>query len=195
VDDPAADTERVPPELSDGTIVLSALAGDEDASALVAGEDDEIARWFSGGRPTLETAARHIDRCARDWLGDWFRPGAALAWGIRDAASGALAGTAEVQLSSADVEAGSANLAYGVFAPWRGRRYGSRAVALMCDWLTTATATRRAVVRVEPGNGPSIRVAEQAGFARAGRCRGAGGVRMLRYVRALPVDAGGVAGR
>jgi len=175
----------VVPELSDGTIVLTAMAGDADAAALVAGEDDQIVRWLSGGAATPETAARHIDRCAQDWRGDWFRAGTALAWGIRDATTGALVGTAEVQLSSADVGAGSANLSYAVFPPWRGRRYAARAVALMCDWLTTATATERAVVRVEPGNGASIRVAEQCGFVPAGRGAGPGGVPMLRFVRVL----------
>lgn len=180
-----ADTDAVAPGISDGTVELSVLDGDGDAAALVAGEDVDIARWLSGAPATLETAARHIDRCALDWRGDWFRPGAALTWGIRDAASGALAGTAEVQLSTADVEAGTANLAYGVFPSWRGRRYGARAVGLMCGWLVTTTATQLAVVRVEPGNAPSIRVAEQAGFARSGRSRGVAGAPMLRYVRAL----------
>jgi RimJ/RimL family protein N-acetyltransferase len=180
-----ADTDTVAPWLSDGTVELSALAGDGDVAALVAGEDDDIAHWLSGAPSTLGTAARHIDRCALDWRGDWFRPGAALTWGIRDTASGALAGTAEVQLSAADVEAGTANLAYGVFPPWRGRRYGARAVGLMCGWLTATTATQLAVVRVEPGNAPSTRVAEQAGFVRSGRSRGVAGAPMLRYVRAL----------
>lgn len=153
------------PELRDGVIALSMLTS-VDVAAVVAGEDDEMAVRLSGARATPETTRRHIAVCAENWRGDWYRPEAKLAWGIRDAATGALAGTADLQLNRPDLEDGAANLSYGVFPEWRGRRYAARAVRLMCGFLTRETTASVAVLRIEADNAPSIRVALACRFER-----------------------------
>ncbi len=151
------------PELTDGVVVLAALTV-ADVPALVAGEDAELVARLAGGPSTPETARRYIEVCASDWRGDWYRPGAGLSWGIRDAATGDLAGTAEVQLRFSELEVGAANLSYGVFPHWRGRRYAARAVELMCEFLTTSTAASSAVLRIDRDNAASLRVAQHCGF-------------------------------
>jgi RimJ/RimL family protein N-acetyltransferase len=154
---------RVPPELTDGVIVLSAMTLD-DVGALVAGEDDDIVARLTRAPATPATAEQYIRACAADWRDDWYRAGTGLTWGIRDAVTSHLAGTAEVHLRFSELEVGAANLSYGVFPRWRGRRYGARAVALMCHFLATETAASLAVLRIDRDNAPSLRVAEQCGF-------------------------------
>ncbi len=153
----------VAPELTDGVIVLSAMTL-EDVPALVAGEDDELVARLSGGPSTPATAQRYVEACTADWRGDWYRAGAGLSWGIRDAATSCLAGTAEIQLRFSELEAGAANLSYGVFPAWRGRGYAGRAVELMCEFLTARTTASLAVLRIDRDNAASLRVAEGCGF-------------------------------
>ncbi|NMO89738.1 GNAT family N-acetyltransferase [Actinomycetospora sp. TBRC 11914] len=147
------------PELTDGVIVLSALAL-EDAPALVAGEDDELARRLVGGHSTVATSERYIEACAADWR----RRGPTLSWAIRDAAGGALAGTVEVGLRVPELEPGAANVSYGVFPSWRGRGFAARAVELVCGFLAAETGVSYAVLRIERDNPASLRVAERSGF-------------------------------
>lgn len=149
-------------ELTDGMVVLSAMVP-EDAAALVAGVDAEIAARLARAPTTLAAAEHHIAVCAADWS-DRSRHGATLAWGIRDAATGTLAGTAEVAQRFPELGRGAANLSYGVFPPWRGRRFAMRAVVLMCDFLARETSTSLAVLRIDRDNAASLRVAERSGF-------------------------------
>jgi RimJ/RimL family protein N-acetyltransferase len=153
----------VAPELTDGVVVLSAMTL-EDAPALAAGVDAEIAARLARAPSTVAAAEHHIRACAAHWLGDWSRPGTTLVWGIVDAASGTLAGTAEVALRFPELEPGAANLSYGVFPRWRGRRFAVRAVDLMCDFLATRTSASLAVLRIDRDNVASLRVAGRCGF-------------------------------
>ena len=159
----SVDTGSVAPELTDGVVVLSAMTL-EDAPALVAGEDAEIAARLADAPSTLASAEHRIGACAADWLGDWSRPGAKLAWGVRDAATDVLAGTAEVALRFPELEPGAANLSYGVFPRWRGRRFAVRAVDLMCDFLGASTTASLAVLRIDRDNAASLQVARRCGF-------------------------------
>jgi RimJ/RimL family protein N-acetyltransferase len=149
--------------LTDGVITLAVMTAGA-AAALVAGEDDDIVRRLAGGPATPASAQRHIRERAEDWRGDWYRGGTKLAWGVRDDATGTLAGTAEVQLVQPELPAGAANLSYSVFPPWRGRGFGSRAVALMCAFLAARTTATLAVLRIDADNAASLRVAERSGF-------------------------------
>lgn len=172
------------PELTDGVVVLATMTV-ADAAALVAGEDHDIVTRLSWGPSTLASAQRHINAAASDWRGDWYRPGAKLAWGIRDAATNTLAGTAQVQLRNPELDAGAANLAYGVFPAWRGRRYGARAVELMCDFLVEQTTATVAVLRIDRDNAPSRRVAQDSGFRPSPELAPAR-ASMLWFARTLP---------
>lgn len=149
--------------LSDGVITLAVMTV-ADAAALVAGEDEDIVRRLARGPSTPESAGRHIRARAEDWHGDWYRGGAKLAWGLRNVATGALAGTAEVQLVQPELPAGAANLSYSVFPAWRGLGYGTRAVALMCAFLAERTTATLAVLRIDADNVASLQVAEDSGF-------------------------------
>jgi RimJ/RimL family protein N-acetyltransferase len=176
----------VAPGLTDDVVVLSALTL-EDAAALVAGRDAEIAARLAGAPSTRATAEHHIGACAADWLGDWSRPGAKLAWGIRDAVTGTLAGTAEVALRFPELEPGAANLSYGVFPRWRGRGFAARAVVLMGDFLATRTTTSRAVLRIDRDNAASLRVAQRCGF-RPSQQLAPAKASMLWFSRAVRVE-------
>ncbi|MEJ2869186.1 GNAT family N-acetyltransferase [Actinomycetospora sp. OC33-EN08] len=173
-------TTTCPPR-TDGVVALRALTPD-DVGPLLAGEDDDLARWLTGAHASESGVRRWIDDGAATWAGDWYAPGAALSWGVCDAATGLLAGTVEVELSAAGLAAGEANLSYGVFGPWRGRRYAARAVGLVVAWLGGSTGASTAVIRVDPANVHSMQVPVDAGFARDGRAR-----RAVRFVR--PVGA------
>jgi RimJ/RimL family protein N-acetyltransferase len=153
----------VAPDLTDGVVVLSAMTL-HDVAALVAGADAELTTRLARAPSTPEAARQYIVACAADWRSDRSRPGATLAWGIRDAATGTLAGTAEVALRFPELEPGAANLSYGVFPPWRGRGYAGRAVELMCDFLATETTASLAVLRIDRDNAGSLRVAQRCGF-------------------------------
>ena len=150
------------PDLTDGVVVLSAMTL-HDVAALVAGADADLTTRLARAPSTPERARRYVVACAADWR-DRSRPGATLAWGIRDAATGTLAGTAEVALRLPELGPGAANLSYGVFPPWRGRGHASRAVALMCDFLATETTASLAVLRIDRDNAGSLRVAQRCGF-------------------------------
>jgi RimJ/RimL family protein N-acetyltransferase len=162
----ARHTRGVAPELSDGVVVLSALTSD-DAPALVAGEDDELVRRLTAGPSTLRTAEEHVRASAADWAADWYRPGAALVWGLRDAVGRELAGTVEARLRFPELAPGTANLSYGVFPRWRGRGFAARAVELVCGFLATETTVHLAVLRIDRDNAASLRVAAAAGFRAA----------------------------
>jgi len=145
--------------LTDGVILLRPLTP-QDAAAHLAGEDDEIAIWLSGGRSTAATVRRYIARS----LEDWQKNGPRRAFGIFDCATGSLVGSVEANLSLPHLDSGQANVSYGVFAAWRGKGIALRALRLVCEYLKTSTNACQIVLRAAPANLASIRVAEKAGF-------------------------------
>lgn len=130
-----------------------------DARAHCAGEDDLTVRWLTGGYGNLETTTEYIEELARDaaagagkrafgvWLGD------------------RLCGYVDYDPDLDDgLEPGDVNLTYAVH-PWaRGRGIAAQAVHLVCQILRNDQVGTRAVIRVEPENLRSVRVAEKAGF-------------------------------
>lgn len=72
---------------------------------------------------------------------------------------------------------GEAEIGYGLAAPYRGRRYGSEAVAALVAWCRGQPGVRRLSARVLPDNTPSRRLLAGLGF----RPDGADGEH-LRYV-------------
>ncbi|MEU0875510.1 GNAT family N-acetyltransferase [Nocardia brasiliensis] len=145
--------------ISDGVVALRPITM-ADAEAHLAGEDDELARWLNGGRGTLETVARHIGRCVKQWE----EHGANRTFAVLDVASGALAGTVDVHTREPYLALRQANLAYGIYPQWRKRGIATRAVELVCRYLQTADLATYAVIRVDPENHASAAVALRAGF-------------------------------
>jgi RimJ/RimL family protein N-acetyltransferase len=140
-----------------------------DAEAHWAGEDDETVRWLSGVQGAVEGTVRYFEHLAENARRGTGKQG----FGVR--LDGRPAGYVDYDADlepytagGAPVGPGDVNLAYFVH-PWaRGRGVAVAAVGLVCDLLRTRNVGRRAVLRVEPANRASVRVAEKAGFRHLG---------------------------
>ncbi|GIG69812.1 GNAT family N-acetyltransferase [Phytomonospora endophytica] len=170
------------PTLTDGLVTLSPL-GPADAEAHFAGEDDELVRWLSGGRSTLDGVRDYIGLCVRRWAE--LAPHRAFA--VRVGAEPVLAGTLDVQfeLPHPILAPGQANLAYGLYPRWRGRGIAARAVVLACAYAAGEGATQ-AVIRADPDNPRSSAVAHRTGFTFQRRLVEPDGERLDWFVRDLP---------
>jgi len=63
---------------------------------------------------------------------------------------------------------GDIEIGYGLAEPFRHHGYGSALIPPLTAWLLTRPGVRRVVAGTEPGNRPSYRVLERAGFRRTG---------------------------
>ena len=153
----------VAPLLEDGVVFLG-LHVPEDATAMVAGEDDEMAHRFGWypRRSNLEDATRAI----ASWRGDWRSGGKVRCFAVRDR-EGRLAGACEIR----EEGEGRANISWAIFAEHRRRGYAVRAGALVVAWAFRELGVERLEARVAPDNAASLRVAERLGFRREGLMR------------------------
>lgn len=148
--------------ISDGVIVLRPLRID-DAADHLAGEDAELVRWLNEGPGTTESVRKYIHHVQQMWENH----GPIFAFAIRLLAEDSLVGTIDVQLNQDDYRSDQANLAYGLYAGWRGRGYATRAVGLAVEFLRADATVGSALIRVEPANVSSAAVAIRAGFSLA----------------------------
>ena len=147
------------PELTDGVVRLRALTR-ADAPEHLAGEDEELWRWLSGSRATLETVQSAIDY----WRAAW-RDGARIRnFGVWDDATALLAGNVEANFLQSTLAEGEVNVSYAIWPAFRGRGYATRAVELLCEHLGESSDADVAVVRIDPANVRSLAVARRAGF-------------------------------
>jgi RimJ/RimL family protein N-acetyltransferase len=135
--------------LNDGVVFLRPLEL-QDAPDHLAGEDDEMARWLSGGHSTLADVQRYITFCQENWRTN----GPIRAFGVFDYASGKLIGSIEANLAYRLVP-GQVNISYGVFPGWRRKGIARRALELMGSYLKHTTDVRQMVVRIECANAAS----------------------------------------
>jgi RimJ/RimL family protein N-acetyltransferase len=164
------------PKLTDGVIFLRPQTV-EDAADHLAGEDEEMAQWVSGGRGTPATVEAFILNNQESW-----RTGSPRrSFGIFDCASTRLIGFIEVNLARL-VGPGEVNISYGIFPQWRRKGLALRAIDLMDKYLRTATNASKMVLRIVPANTASLRLAEKAGFTFQGVFDEPEG-HMARYVR------------
>ena len=105
-----------PPLLTDGVIFLRPLEV-ADGPAHLAGEDEEIAIYLSGGKSSEETVRAYIERS----LEDWRNVGPRRAFGVFSCANLSLIGSVEANLSLPILKPGQVNISYGVFSEWRGQ--------------------------------------------------------------------------
>jgi RimJ/RimL family protein N-acetyltransferase len=162
--------------LTDGVILLRPMNA-EDAADHLAGEDEEMAKWVSGGRSTPATVEAFI----RNNQESWRSSGPRRTFGVFDCASNRLVGFIEVNLARL-VKPGQVNVSYGVFREWRRQGVALRAINLMDEYLRTATEVQQMVLRISPGNTASLKLAEKAGFTFCGVFDEPKG-RMARYAR------------
>ncbi|WP_034385462.1 GNAT family N-acetyltransferase [Herbidospora cretacea] len=131
-----------------------------DLDAHLAGEDERLARWYTGGPSTREATAAYLRHC----LTQWEVGGPLRAFGIRVDAT--LAGTLDLRF--AEDLAGEVDVAYGLYPSWRGRGVATKAVRLACRYAA-AEGAGLAVIKVDPANPASAAVALRAGFTLAGK--------------------------
>jgi len=162
--------------LKDGIIFLRPLTA-ENAADHLAGEDDEIAKWLSGGRSTLANVVTAI----QNWQESWRSGGPRRAFGVFDCVTNQLVGFIEVNLAGL-VEPGQVRVSYGVFRQWRRQGLALRAMDLMDEYLRTATEARQIILRIAPANTASLKFADKAGFTFCGLFDEPEG-RMAGYVR------------
>jgi RimJ/RimL family protein N-acetyltransferase len=164
------------PGLTDGVIFLRPLTA-EDAADHLAGEDEEMAKWVSGGRSTLATVEAFIRNTEEIWRSG----GPRRAFGVFDCVSNRLIGFIEVNLARL-VNPGEVNVSYGIFPQWRRKGLALRAIDLMDQYLRTVTEAHQIVLRIAPANTASLKLAEKAGFTFQGVFNEPEG-RLARYVR------------
>jgi RimJ/RimL family protein N-acetyltransferase len=144
--------------LTDGVIVISPLRW-ADVAPHLAGEDEELVRWLNGGPGSRATVHAHIRRSIERWAAD----GPKLSFGIRIDDGRTLCGTIDADLDPVPASR-QANLSYGLYPQFRGRGLATRAVRLVCRYLSERGDVDRVLIDVDPENVVSSRVAQRAGF-------------------------------
>jgi RimJ/RimL family protein N-acetyltransferase len=133
----------------------------EDALVHLRGEDEAITRWLSGGVSTEDSVSRWIQSNGDNWSSD----GPRFAFAIQSLV-GELMGVVEVNVDHshfAGLEPGDANVSYGLYPQHRGKGFATSAVRHARDFMISK-GVKRAVIRVEPENVNSIRLAERCGY-------------------------------
>lgn len=143
-------------ELEDGVVRLRPLRP-SDAEAWLAGEDDEIRRWFQFPRPSK---ASDVAAAIEAWTRSWREGGRVRHFGVWSIETGALVGGVELR----DRGEGSAYLSYLVFAPHRRQGYATRAVRLAVIHAEQAMPVERLVIITDADNVASQHVALAAGL-------------------------------
>ena len=159
------------PSLSDGVIQLRPLT-QADAAAHLAGEDEEMAKWLSGGRSTAATVHTAIDKFEEQW----HTGGPRRAFGVFDCSNDQLIGFVEANLELLGNPA-EVNVSYGIFFPWRGRGLAWRAIDLVAEDLaaprgregSSCRSRRRTVARF---GSPKSRLRPSRGARSCGRSAG-----------------------
>ncbi|MGZ0145668.1 GNAT family N-acetyltransferase [Kribbella sp. WER1] len=130
-----------------------------DAEAHCAGEDELTVRWLTGGYGDVEGTITYFESLARNAARGVGKRGFGI-W-----KSDRLCGYIDYTPNLDDgLEPDDVSLAYTIH-PWaRGQGVAVEAVRLICDLLRTNEIGKRAAIRVEPDNIPSVRVAQKAGF-------------------------------
>ena len=152
------------PHLTDGAIELRPLQC-RDAETHVALEDEAWIRWLSDEPGTAESTREWIRRNLLSWASH----GSVHNFGIWSAATGQLLGNIEANTSVdvPGVRSGQANVSYALGALARGQGHATRAVELICTYLTEIGYSG-ALICTDQANESSTRVAQRAGFTLTG---------------------------
>lgn len=157
----------VSPAIADGVILLDGHRL-SDVAAIVAGEDEELARRFGWwpARSTWQDGRTAVER----WQHQWRTGGSVRSFAVREAPTSVLVGGCEIRLG----EHGNAAMSYWVFPHHRRRGFASRAVRLASDFALAELGVKRLELHIAADNLASrgvarrIGIGESAGPARCG---------------------------
>jgi hypothetical protein len=155
-----------PPLSADG-IVLRPLEARDAEAIRAACQDPEIQRWI----PAVPSPYTADDaRVFVAWSQQGWRTGERASFVICDPESDELLGTVGLALGRSG--RGIAAIGYWLTRAARGKGAATAAVKLVSRWAFGELGIERLELYTEPGNEPSQRVAERAGFTREGILRG-----------------------
>lgn len=147
-------------------VAIRPLAQTDQEAILIAGNDDEMQKWFPLPFPYTFTNAKSFFDLADQRKMD----GSGLIRAIEYV--GKFAGV--VDIKKADWRAQCCEIGYWS-SPWvRGKGVTSAALLMVSQWIFRVVGFQRIEVRVAPENLASQRVAEKAGYVREGIARNAG---------------------
>ncbi len=151
------------PDLRADEIVLRPWRIDDLDAMVAALQDPEIPRWTTvPERYGVEEGRLFLDGSAQGWA-----DGTAANFAVVAVADGQLVGSIGARFH----EEGAATVGYWTVREARGRGIATKALRLISRWLLTDLPIERVQLVAEPGNSPSQRVAEKAGFRREGVLR------------------------
>ncbi len=155
-----------PPLRADGIVLRPPQPADAEGIRQAC-QDPDIQRWIAAV-PSPYTA--EDARVFVAWSQQGWRTGEDASFVICERESNALLGTIGLGLDRR--EHGIASIGYWLAREARGRGIATEAVKLCSRWAFRELAIERLELYTEPGNEPSQRVAERAGFTREGIARG-----------------------
>lgn len=120
-----------------------------------------------GSLPAHATETQASDWIQRN-LGRWAE-GTGFSFAIAEVANGYAVGSAGLWVT--ELRHGRATAGYSVAPRHRGHGYAADALNALTTFAWTLPAVHRVELYIEPGNIPSIRTAERAGYAYEGRLR------------------------
>lgn len=143
--------------LTDGVVSLRPMTGSNWRTLQDETNNELSQSWGFDGEPLTDTVAQELaDRAALGWL-----TGQQAKLLICDAATGAGAGTLTLRPTGPP---GVLGIGYGVLPEFRGRRFTTRALNLIADWLFSHSSIARLELGCKVDNVASARSAEAAGF-------------------------------
>jgi RimJ/RimL family protein N-acetyltransferase len=151
----------------------------DDALTHLRGEDEATTRWLSGGVSTMESVTRWIQLTQDNWTSGGPRFTFAIETPV-----GELVGMIEINIDYshfAGLEPGDANVSYGLYPEYRGRGLASSALLKVRDFMISK-GVQRAIIRVEPENVDSVRLAERCGYVPSGVVVNGVGTQYLVFV-------------
>ena len=157
----------------------------DDAATHLKGEDKAISMWLSGGVSTMDSVTRWIQSNDDNWANG----GPRFAFAIQTPEE-ELVGMIEINVDYshfAGLQPGDANVSYGLYPQCRGRGLATAALLQIRDIMFTK-GVKRAVVRSEPENINSVRLAERAGYSHTGVVTNGVGTEYLVFVDNLARD-------
>lgn len=147
------------------TVELRPLT-EADIEAHNAGEDGDVVRWLTDRPATYRSTRDHFERLARNAA----RGAGKRGFGVW--LEGKLAGYIDCDPDGPELsKVGDVNISYFVH-PWARRRgVAVAAVGAICQFIAAERVGTRAIIRTDPANYASVRVAERSGFTWIGQQR------------------------